>query len=146
MKQCPAISLKLLFGFIALIALVVLLPLKERISNHIYSDQSEVDDSNPSNQELIACPDNSNCNYPPTNNEIGKHVPMDMLSRDPAVAKRFKALSGPNRTQDDPELIQFIKDQVIEDRRPYVPKMSHRLYQTPQAKVIDEIFKKKVTI
>ena len=58
----------------------------------------------------------------------------------------MQELAGPNRAQDDPELIQFIKDEIIEERRPFVPKMSHLLYQTPQAKVIDKMFNKKVSI
>ena len=72
----------------------------------------------------------------------GRHVAMDMVPRDPRLEERFRELSGPGRRQDDPELVQFIRDEIIEERRPFVPKMSHNLYRTPQAQEVDRIFKK----
>jgi hypothetical protein len=73
-----------------------------------------------------------------------RHIPRDMLSRDPRITKRFRALSGEGRAQDDSQLIQFIRNEIIEERRDFIPKMSHELYITPQAKEVATILHKKV--
>ncbi|ELT90566.1 hypothetical protein CAPTEDRAFT_209618 [Capitella teleta] len=73
---------------------------------------------------------------------IHKHrVARDMLPIDPKIIRRFQALSG--RKQDDPELISFIREEFIEDRRPFLPKLSHNVYKTPQADEVDKYFKAK---
>ncbi|ELT88450.1 hypothetical protein CAPTEDRAFT_188612 [Capitella teleta] len=74
----------------------------------------------------------------------GRRTPRDMLPMNPGIAKRFAALTRSEREQDDPEVVQFIRDAIIEDRRPFLPKMSYNLYQTPQAVEVEKIFKKKL--
>ncbi|ELU15680.1 hypothetical protein CAPTEDRAFT_196703, partial [Capitella teleta] len=73
----------------------------------------------------------------------GRRIPRDMLPLNPGIAERFAALTKGKREQDDPEVVQFIRDAIIEDRRPFLPKMSYNLYQTPQAVEVEKIFKKK---
>ncbi|ELU15318.1 hypothetical protein CAPTEDRAFT_214214, partial [Capitella teleta] len=73
----------------------------------------------------------------------GRHVPRDMMPMDPRIAERFAALTRSKTEQDDPEVVQFIRDAIIEDRRPFLPKMSYNLYQTPQAVEVEKILKAK---
>ncbi|ELT95653.1 hypothetical protein CAPTEDRAFT_197327 [Capitella teleta] len=73
----------------------------------------------------------------------GRRIPRDMLPLNPGMAERFASLTKDKREQDDPEVVQFIRDAIIEDRRPFLPKMSYNLYRTPQAAEVEKILKKK---
>ena len=69
-----------------------------------------------------------------------------MLPLDQHVQDRFKELSGPLIKQDDPELVRFLREEMIDPPRPFVRKLSHLLYKTPQAEEVDRILKGKVRI
>lgn len=68
-----------------------------------------------------------------------------MIPREPFIREEFDSLAKFNTSQDDPKLVDFIRMYVLEERRPFVPKVSHRLIQTPQAKEVVQIFKNKVS-
>ena len=75
----------------------------------------------------------------------GKRVPLDMVPLDPRVKERFQKISSESIRQDDPDLIQFIRDEMLDPPRPFISKLSAVLYRTPQAEEVDWILKGKVT-
>ena len=68
----------------------------------------------------------------------------DILNLDPEVKAKVQLLSGPNTKADNPELLAIIRDYFIDQPRPFMTKFSLPLFQTNQAKVVDEILKGKV--
>jgi hypothetical protein len=72
------------------------------------------------------------------------HIPVDMQPQKPRIRQKFKSLVGRDRRQDDVDLIRFIREEIIDIRRPFLPKMSNALYRTPQAAQVDAIINKKV--
>ena len=67
--------------------------------------------------------------------------PLDQRVRD-----LFTELSGSSMDQDNPRLIQFLQEHMIDPPRPFVRKISHPLYKTPQAQEVDKILKGKVSM
>ena len=79
-----------------------------------------------------------------SNHDSSIRLPKDMMPRDSHIREKFEKLAGPNIPQDNPELIQFLKNDMIDPPRPFVSKISHPLYKTPQAEEVDKILKGKV--
>ncbi|ELU11063.1 hypothetical protein CAPTEDRAFT_215618 [Capitella teleta] len=72
-----------------------------------------------------------------------RRVPLDLMPQSRALIVRFNRVAKPETPQDDPDLVSFIRDEILEERRHNVPKLSYPLYQTPQAAVVNDILKNK---
>ena len=54
-------------------------------------------------------------------------------------------LTGADIQPDNEQLLHVLRDYVIHPPSPYMTKMSLRLFQTPQAEVVDKLLKNKVS-
>ena len=64
---------------------------------------------------------------------------------DKTKEEAMKNLTGPHVLWNDPKLVGVVRDYFVDPPRPYVTKFSLPLTQTPQAKVVDEVLKGKVS-
>ena len=79
-----------------------------------------------------------------TETDIAVNFPDHTEEQKGTMRSKLKTLVGPEVGADDPDLIRLIRRELIDDPRPFLTKLSLPLYQTPQAKVVDKVFKGKV--
>ena len=129
--------------FIPALAGTVTCVLVIMLLNHTNSGRLSVSTAS---RESPTIPKSQDCHCEKQGIKVWRSRAEDILEVQPKIKDTMIKLSSPQTKPDDPKLISLIRDEFIDHPRPFLTKFSLPLFQTNQAKVVDDILKHKVRL